>query len=307
MTSTKLTPALLMSLAALAVAAVTAQAASPKAKISPTAAKAGTDRKAAMKAKQSGHTQAPAKADAFTLSRGTNTLRAILVHAPPVYDPGGPVCFVEEWQGDESLLADAEQTAAERGAVLARVVCVHADKARAELLARRGYTIASEWYTAPLPLADTLHSAHIRRLTAGDVPRVLELGEQKRRQYEAYSPVFWRVSPRPRKTFAPYMQAQIADAQNVALAHERGGRMDGFVLANARGYIDDFMVAAPELWPTVGAEMLRAAGAAAYERGAKSLLIVCGHGDKPKQVMLASQGLTLATGWYVRPLARETR
>ena len=155
---------------------------------------------------------------------------------------------------------------------------------------------------APLPLPNKPVTNGIRPLTAADVPRVLEIGELKRRQYAAYSPVFWRVSSLPRETFAPYMQSQITDAQNVALAHERNGRIDGFVLVNARGIIDDYTVAAPDLWPTVGAALLQAAGDAARQHGLKSLLVICGHGDTPKRTMLAAEGLTLETDWYIKPL-----
>ena len=244
---------------------------------------------------------------AFTLSHGTNTLRAILVSAPPVYNPGGQVCFVEEWQGDESLLANAEQTAAERGAVLVRVICPHDDLSRAKTLAKHGYAVASEWYAAPLPLAGRLSAGGIRPLTAADVPRVLELGEMKRQEYAAYSPVFWRVSQTPREAFAPYLQSQIEDTQNVALAHAQDGKVDGFTLMNARGTIDDYTVAAPGLWPTVGADLLRAAGDAAHQHGIKSLLVICGHGDKPKRAMLAAQGLILVTDWYVKAIKSEKK
>ena len=275
---------LLVSVAAFAM--TTAQATPPKTQINPAAAKTRS-----------------AGADAFTLSHGTHTLRAVLLPAPPVYDPGGPVCFVEEWAGDETLLTEAEQKAAERGAVLVRVICAHDDSDRAKLLTRHGYAVASEWYTAPLPLAGTPSPKGIRPLTAADVPRVLELGEQKRREYEAYSPVFWRMSTVPRQTFAPYMQAQITASENVALAHKQDGRIDGFVLMNARGGIDDYTVAAPHLWPTVGAALLFAAGDAAHRRGTSSLMVVCGAGDLPKRGMLAAEGLTLATAWYVKPVA----
>ena len=272
----------------LAAAITTAQAAPPPAQSSPAK-------------------KAPMENNAFTLSHGANTLRALLVQAPPVYDPGGPVCFVEDWSGDESLLADAEQEAAKRGAVVVRVICAHDDTDRAKKLTHHGYAVASEWYTVPLPLAKAVHPAHIRRLTAADVPRVLELGEQKRREYQAYSPVFWRMAQTPRAIFAPYMQSQIENPENVALAHEQNGKVDGFVLMNARGTIDDYAVAAPDLWPTVGAGLLQAAGAEAQTHGLKSLLVICGHGDTPKRTMLAVQGLTLATDWYVKPIGPEKK
>ncbi len=243
--------------------------------------------------------------EAFTFARGAETLRAVLLFAPPVYDPGGPVCFVENWQADGTLLSEAEAAAAAEGAVLTRVVCPHSDGIRAAALTRRGYAAASEWYTVSLPLPQQPPAHAIRPLTAADVPRLLELGEAKRRQYQAYSPVFWHISALPRETFGPYLRAQIEDPEIVALAHERDGIVDGFVLANAQGHIDDFMVAAPELWPTVGAELLGAAGAASYGKGVSSLLVVCGQGDQPMRTMLAAQGLTPATDWYVRPLVKQ--
>ena len=298
MSNAKALPVLLVSLAVSAMTA--AQAVPPRPDIIPVMGKTSTAKKGIMKADHQ-HVQSAAEADTFTLSRGSNTLRAALVSAPPVYAPGGPICFVEEWAGDEALLAEAEQTAAEHGAVLVRVICAHNDSDRAKLLKRRGYSVASEWYTAALPLAGTPSPEGIRPLTAADVPHVLELGEQKRREYASYSPIFWRMSPLPRETFGPYLQSQIGNPQVVALARERNGVLDGFVLANARGYIDDFMVSQPELWPTVGADLLLAAGAAAHHRGISSLLVVCGHGDQPLRTMLTAQGLTLATDWYVKP------
>ena len=242
-------------------------------------------------------------ANAFTLAQGADTVRATLVSAPPVYDPGGPVCLVEDWQGNEALLTEAEQTAAARGAVLVRVVCPHADQGQAERLRQRGYTVASEWYMASLPLPNTVMADGIRRITSGDVPRLLELGEQKRRQYAAYSPVFWRMSALPRETFGPYLQAQVGNPHVVALAYEVDGTVDGFVLVNAQGYIDDFMVAVPELWPTVGADLLLEAGVAAHNQNISSLLVLCGQGDWPMRAMLAAQGLTHTMDWYIRPLS----
>ena len=242
-------------------------------------------------------------AETFTLSRGTETIRGIVLNAPPVYDPGGPVCFVEDWQSDEELLSQAEREATTKGAVLTRVVCPHSDTSRAAALVLRGYAVASEWYAAALPLTGQASREGIRHLTAADAPRLLELSEAKRRQYEAYSPVFWRMSPLPRETFGPYLQSQIENPDVVALGHEQDVNLDGFVLANAKGYIDDFMVTTPELWPTVGADLLQAAGAAACSKGVSSLLVVCAEGDRPLRTMLAAQGLTLETDWYVRPLA----
>ncbi len=282
--------------ASIAILALTAAQAVPsQAQASPSAAKTSAAKQGTM------------QDNSFALSHGTNTLRAMLVSAPPVYDPGGPVCFIEDWSDDTALLGEAEQTAAAKGAVLTRVICPHSETDRATALTQHGYSVASEWYTAPLPLTGMPTPHGIRLLTDADVPRVLELGEQKRREYQAYSPVFWRMSSLPRETFGPYMKSQIENPQNIALAHEQDGEVDGFVLVNAWGTIDDYAVAAPSLWPTIGASLLQAAGDTAHKKGVKSLLVVCGAGDIPKRTMLAAQGLTLATDWYVKPISLKKK
>jgi hypothetical protein len=69
-----------------------------------------------------------------------------LVTAPPVYDPGGPVCSVTSWDGTAGALDAVEAWAAAQGAVLA-VVAVAADAVdRQEALDAARYTATSEWY-----------------------------------------------------------------------------------------------------------------------------------------------------------------
>lgn len=237
----------------------------------------------------------------FTLTRGGETLRVLILNAPPVYDPGGPVCAIEEWAGDEELLADAEREAAKRGAVLARVVSQEGDRAREAVLERRGYTVASEWYAAPTASEGTDFPG-LRRAVAADVPRLLELGEAKRREYQTYSPTFWRISATPRETFTPFLTGQIENPAHVALVHDGSGQVDGFLIANADGYVDDYAVASPELWPTVGAGLLSATSREMRRRDVKNLLVVCGRGDGPKRTTLMSLGFRNMRNWFVRDL-----
>ncbi len=80
---------------------------------------------------------------------------ASLVKAPPVYDPQGLVCTIDDYcVADENnwqdvgiaLLNEAKREAKERGAVLVLVVCGHLDVPKRTMLASSGFTIASEWY-----------------------------------------------------------------------------------------------------------------------------------------------------------------
>jgi hypothetical protein len=77
---------------------------------------------------------------------------AFIGPAPPVYDPGGPVCMALRVAA-AGPLEELERFAAYSGAV---VVIVPVEVARKELranLARRGYVVASEWYAGPVASA----------------------------------------------------------------------------------------------------------------------------------------------------------
>jgi GNAT superfamily N-acetyltransferase len=80
---------------------------------------------------------------------------ASLVDAPPVYDPGGLTCVIDdfvvadarEWQSlGGALLSEANRQAQARGAVQTVVVCGHQDQPKRSMLADLGFSIASEWY-----------------------------------------------------------------------------------------------------------------------------------------------------------------
>ena len=82
-------------------------------------------------------------------------LIATLVTAPPVYDPGGLTCAIDDfcvakgtdWQTvGAALLAEAAHRAKDRGAVQAVVVCGHLDQSKRAMLNSGSFTIASEWY-----------------------------------------------------------------------------------------------------------------------------------------------------------------
>jgi GNAT superfamily N-acetyltransferase len=82
-----------------------------------------------------------------------------LTSAPPVYDPGGPTCTVDDFTVEDpgewasvgiALLSAVRAEARRRGAVQIVVVCGHLDHAKRSLLAEGGLTIASEWWVTPL-------------------------------------------------------------------------------------------------------------------------------------------------------------
>lgn len=80
--------------------------------------------------------------------------------APPVYDPGGPVCVVDDfvvadvgrWIEVGSALLRRMEAAAhrERGCALVIVVCGDHDGPKQELLQQDGATVASQWWVKSL-------------------------------------------------------------------------------------------------------------------------------------------------------------
>ena len=82
-----------------------------------------------------------------------------LVSAPPVYNPGGLTCSIDDFVVNENdlwetagveLLHQVGSTALSRGATQVVVVCGHLDVPKRKALEKSSLTIASEWWVVPL-------------------------------------------------------------------------------------------------------------------------------------------------------------
>ena len=82
-----------------------------------------------------------------------------LVKAPPVYNPGGTICYVDDFMVEdpslwttvgEALLGKVVEMGREKGAVLANVVCGPMDGPKREFLNRSGFGVATEWHVKSL-------------------------------------------------------------------------------------------------------------------------------------------------------------
>lgn len=240
----------------------------------------------------------------------------ITVHlntAPPVYAPGGPVAFTPGLPDGVTLqeLTAVERAATEQGAVLLVVQCPVVEEEKEALLLGQGYNFASSWYFGPLGSQSAAghpdSNAILRTATATDVPRILEIGELKREQYEGFSPIFWKKAPTPRQEFAPYLTSQVESEQNVALVAEVDGEIRGYCIAQCRnlaeGYVDDYAIADPSTdWPTIGSLLLAEASQRAAAKGVATFAIVTGHADTPKRAVAESLGFALRKNWLVNPL-----
>ncbi len=156
--------------------------------------------------------------------------------------------------------------------------------------------------------------ATIRPAVASDLETLLQLGEARRRQYAEYQPVFWRPATDAADKQRPHLAKLIEDDAVITLVADTGGTLAGFavgtIIAAPPVYdpggptcvIDDFAVAFPEQWVSVGVDLLGALRRAALERGAAQVVVVCGHLDGPKRTALEHSGLSIASEWWVAPL-----
>lgn len=154
----------------------------------------------------------------------------------------------------------------------------------------------------------------IRKATQQDVPTMVELAEQRRIQYQQYQPTFWRKAADSREKHTPFLSKLVQDERVVALVSERNGVVDGFLIAtlvpappvyDTGGMtcsIDDFWVADGLDWKQSGKALLDEAMREMKARGAVQTVVVCAHLDESKRVMLAEEGFTIASEWYVRDI-----
>ena len=82
-----------------------------------------------------------------------------LVSAPPVYNPGGLTCSIDDfvvnendlWETvGEDLLHQVRNAALSRGAAQVVVVCGHLNEPKRKALEKSSLPIASEWWVVPL-------------------------------------------------------------------------------------------------------------------------------------------------------------
>ncbi len=78
-----------------------------------------------------------------------------LLEPPPVYDPGGIVCAIDDFAVAQDagwdtagavLLGELNRQAHQRGAVLSIVVSGHLDESKRSMPRKAGFSIASEWW-----------------------------------------------------------------------------------------------------------------------------------------------------------------
>lgn len=154
----------------------------------------------------------------------------------------------------------------------------------------------------------------VRQGMESDLPALVAMIEAKRREYEACEPVFWRRATDSAATTLPYFASLLAQGTVTVLVATEAERLLGFLIAmpvptppvydpgGPTVLIDDFCVAEPSLWPTVGRRLLEHARQVGREVGWRQVVVVCGHADQPKSDLLRSTDLSLASTWWTAPV-----
>ncbi len=151
----------------------------------------------------------------------------------------------------------------------------------------------------------------IRPGTLDDISTMVSLSYQKRRDYEKAQPQFWKYAKNAEEIQSKWFKELLKQHDCLMLVTEENHEVVGFIIGritkapevyNPGGLtlmIDDFCVKTPQLWNTVGKQLISEIKRLAKDKNASQILTVCGAHDEPKQKLLKNLGLTVASQWYV--------
>lgn len=155
----------------------------------------------------------------------------------------------------------------------------------------------------------------VRKAMAEDVDAMVALIEARRLEYQAYAPVFWNKAEKSAEMSRVYFTALASSSAHTVLVALVNQLVVGFMIAfqtpvppvfkpgpGPTVLVDDFYLAAPELWPTVGHALFAELQRHAREAGWSQLVVVTAHKDLPKTAFLADQGLLLTSEWWTLPI-----
>lgn len=147
-----------------------------------------------------------------------------------------------------------------------------------------------------------------------DVHGAALLADARRREYEAYSPVFWRPATDAFERHEPWLAQCIAADDQTSFAADAEDGIAGIAIAahsaspppfrfdeEPTWLIDDFYVQ-DSAWSQTGRPLLDAVAEAASRAGARKLVVISARRDEPKSSMLHTAGYERAASWWVQPV-----
>lgn len=154
----------------------------------------------------------------------------------------------------------------------------------------------------------------IRSADPGDVEACIGMIEARRRLYETFEPRFWRKADHSAAMSTAFFGHLVTDTGALFLVSESEAGINGFLIAmtvqnppvyapgGPTAQIDDFCVADPALFPTVGAALLDEARTQLKGCGFTQLVVVCAARDEARTAFLESRRLSLTTTWWTASL-----
>lgn len=142
----------------------------------------------------------------------------------------------------------------------------------------------------------------IRPTEARDIPAIADLAQDQRIRQAGWEPEFWAMAPNAREVHPVFLRATVEQGRTLALVAETGGQLQGYVIATPGPTIpgrpptwtvDDFGVAAPRSWSTVGPALLAAVAARARREGVDRIVTPCPTADRARRLALEAAGLDL--------------
>ena len=152
----------------------------------------------------------------------------------------------------------------------------------------------------------------VRRASLADLDGLLGIASARRTAYAEYQPRFWRPAPDAADRQRAYFTAMLDDDKALVLtATENDAGLHGFAIGRlvpappvydpggVSCVVDDFAVADPDEWSTIGSVLFDALRSWAASRDAAQMIVVTARLDEPKRAALRSRGLTVASEWWV--------
>ncbi len=144
--------------------------------------------------------------------------------------------------------------------------------------------------------------------TTQDILWMVELSYDKRSEYSKAQPNFWKMAKNSNEIQIKWFEEELQNDKVIVICHEE---QLGFVMgklinppevydAGLTLMIDDFCVRTPDLWMTIGKELLQECIKIGKSKGTKQVLIVCGNHDAEKYKLLENMGLDVASRWYTK-------
>ncbi len=139
---------------------------------------------------------------------------------------------------------------------------------------------------------------------------MIELSLQKRLDYEKSQSRFWKKAEGSEEKQKLWFSELLKKEDHILLIAESGKQLVGFIIGELRKapevydpggvtlVIDDFCIASPSCWNSIGSPLFLELEKQGKEKGAVQTITVCGAHDSGKRLFLEKMGCTVYSHWY---------